>query len=123
MKIKRMPEKIVALRKKKNWSQQDLADKIHVHVQTIGRWERGKALPSLEELADLAASFGLPADYLVFDKLSVENGGSLEDQDLQRLIKDLATLDEEHREMIKKFLTSFVFREKLSAEFSSNAPK
>ena len=118
MKIKRIPAKIVALRKKKNWSQQDLADKIHVHVQTIGRWERGKALPSLEELADLAASFGLPADYLVFDKLSVENGGSLEDQDLQRLIKDLATLDEEHREMVKKFLTSFIFREKMAGEFT-----
>lgn len=78
-------------------------------------------MPSLEELADLATSFGLPADYLIFDKLSIENGGSLEDQDLQRLVKDLATLDEEHREMVKKFLKAFVFREKTAAEFSSNA--
>ena len=32
--------------------------------------------------------------------------------------KDLTTLDEEHREMIKKFLTSFVFREKMAEEFT-----
>jgi len=118
MKIKRIAEKIVALRKKKNWSQKELADKLSVHVQTIGRWERGKALPSLEELADLAKAFSLPADYLIFDKLSVENGGSFEDRDLFRLLKDLSTLDEEHREMVKKFLKSFVFREKMAGEFA-----
>lgn len=41
------------------WSQVLLAEKIGVHVNSIGAWERGDGEPSLEVAGRAAAAFGL----------------------------------------------------------------
>jgi transcriptional regulator with XRE-family HTH domain len=40
----RLPEKLKKLRKKKGWSQEDLAHEVGVSLSTIQRWERKGAL-------------------------------------------------------------------------------
>ena len=58
-------ERIAHLRKVKNMSREELATAVDVHLNIIGRYERGETKPSLEAAIKLAAIFGVSLDYLV----------------------------------------------------------
>lgn len=60
-------EKLVALRKKNGYSQQELADKLKVTRQTISNWECGQGAPALDKAAELAKIYGVSLDDLVGD--------------------------------------------------------
>ena len=47
-------EKLMILRKKFGYSQQDVADKLSVTRQTISNWECGQGAPALDKAAELA---------------------------------------------------------------------
>ena len=55
------------LRKEKNWSQSDVADKTGVSRVIIGRYERGEALPSIEVAKNIADAFEISMDQLIGD--------------------------------------------------------
>jgi transcriptional regulator with XRE-family HTH domain len=56
---------IARLRKKRDWTQVELADKLHVTHQAVSRWEVGESFPDLGTLAQLAQLFGVRMDSLV----------------------------------------------------------
>ena len=58
-------ERIERLRKAKNMSREDLAEAVEVHVNIIGRYERGEGKPSLDVLIKLATVLCVSIDYLV----------------------------------------------------------
>jgi transcriptional regulator with XRE-family HTH domain len=60
--------KIKILRKAQNWAQQELADKVDVHVTHISRIESDQYTPSLELLKRLAKTFQVTTDYLLYDQ-------------------------------------------------------
>ena len=64
-----MGEKIVALRKKECWSQEDLADRVDVSRQSVSKWEGDLAAPTLDKLLELSRLFGVSTDYLIKDEL------------------------------------------------------
>lgn len=64
-------EKLLKLRKKFGFSQQELADKLSVTRQTISNWECGQGSPTLEKAAELAAIYQLSLDDLVSDEIQV----------------------------------------------------
>jgi DNA-binding XRE family transcriptional regulator len=47
-KIMIFSERLKQEREKRNWSQNDLAEKIHVSRQSVSKWETGKNYPSIE---------------------------------------------------------------------------
>lgn len=53
------------LRKKYNYSQEYLADKLNVTRQTISKWENGTAMPDLRKLTEISEFFGVTMDYLL----------------------------------------------------------
>lgn len=57
--------RLTELRKQKKISQEELAKKIGVHQNVIGRYERGEAKPSIELAAKLAKVLEVSLDYLV----------------------------------------------------------
>ena len=57
-------EKIKALRKKR-YTQEELADRVGVHVNTLIRWERGDRMPTADKLKELADILGTTSDYLL----------------------------------------------------------
>ena len=61
-------DKLVQLRKRKGWSQEDLAEKLDVSRQAISRWENGSALPDADNLRQLSHLYGVSADYLLNDE-------------------------------------------------------
>lgn len=63
--IKKIGEHIVALRKRKNMSQETLAEKLFVSRQAVSKWERGEALPDTENLIALSDLFSVSLDELI----------------------------------------------------------
>lgn len=59
-------EKIKILRKKK-YTQEELAERLGVHVNTIVRWERGDRNPTADKLKELADVLDTTSDYLLDD--------------------------------------------------------
>lgn len=52
-------------RKLKNFSQEELAEKVYVSRQTISNWENDRSYPTLESLLILSALFDISLDTLV----------------------------------------------------------
>ena len=46
--------KIAALRKKKGWTQKDIAEKLNVSIAAVSKWERGLNYPDLSIMEPLA---------------------------------------------------------------------
>ena len=65
--IMKLPDKIIKLRKARNWSQEDLAEKLNVSRQAISRWENGTALPDAQNVLQISKLFGVTTDYLLND--------------------------------------------------------
>ena len=63
-------EKLLNLRKKENFSQEALAEKLDVSRQAVSRWESGAALPDAGNLLQLSKLFGVSIDYLLNDELT-----------------------------------------------------
>lgn len=55
--------KIASARKKTNLSQAELARRIAISPQAIGKWERGESLPDISTLNHLAKIFGVDLNY------------------------------------------------------------
>lgn len=62
-----LQEKLQILRKKNGYSQEQLADKLGVSRQTIGKWENGQAIPELYGLIQLSELYGITIDRMVKD--------------------------------------------------------
>lgn len=65
-------DKIVQLRKKNGWSQEELAEKMNVSRQAVSKWESAQTVPELEKILQLSALFGVTTDYLLKDGLETE---------------------------------------------------
>lgn len=57
--------KLLALRKKNNLSQEDLAEKLGVSRQAISKWERGETSPDTDNLISLANLYRISLDELL----------------------------------------------------------
>ena len=79
-------DKLVQLRKRKGWSQEDLAEKLDVSRQAISRWENGAALPDAYNLLQLSHLYDVSTDYLLNDEYE-------SDDDLPRVKSVEATLN------------------------------
>lgn len=58
-------EKLKAERKKREWSQEDLAAKLFVTRQSVSKWENGQSYPSIEVIIKISDLFGLTIDELL----------------------------------------------------------
>lgn len=65
-------DKIFNMRKARGWSQEELADRVGVTRQAVGRWESNSAKPDADKIVDICDLFGVSADYLLRDKYAGE---------------------------------------------------
>lgn len=65
--------KIIQLRKKNGWTQEDLAEQMHVSRQSISKWESARSLPDLTRIIEMSDLFGVSADVLLRDDLDVDS--------------------------------------------------
>ena len=67
-------DKLIQLRKKNGWSQEDLANQLNVSRQTVSKWEGAQSIPDLNRILQLSELFGVSTDTLLKDDLSLEDG-------------------------------------------------
>jgi transcriptional regulator with XRE-family HTH domain len=56
---------ISRLRREKDWTQQELADRLNISHQAVSRWEKGDSFPDIGTLAQMAGLFGVSVDDLL----------------------------------------------------------
>ncbi len=64
-----LAEKIIALRKRMSWSQEELAEKLDVSRQSVSKWEVGATIPDLDKILKMSELFGVSTDYLLKDEI------------------------------------------------------
>ena len=67
-----LADKIIRLRKKNGWSQEELADKMNVSRQAVSKWESAQTIPDLGKILQLSTLFGVTTDYLLKDEIEDE---------------------------------------------------
>lgn len=67
-----LADKIIHLRKKCGWSQEELAEKMNVSRQSISKWEGAQSVPDLDKILKLCQVFGVSTDYLLKDEIEEE---------------------------------------------------
>ena len=63
-----LADKIIDLRKKNGWSQEELAEKLNVTRQSISKWEGAQSTPDLNKILAMSQLFGVSTDYLLKDE-------------------------------------------------------
>ena len=72
-----LKDNIIALRKKKGLSQEELSIKLNVVRQTISKWEQGLSVPDAEMLISISEVFDTPVSTLLGETITEENGDNL----------------------------------------------
>ncbi|MBQ7338548.1 MAG: helix-turn-helix transcriptional regulator [Clostridia bacterium] len=65
-------DKLIKLRKKNGWSQEEFAEKMGVSRQAVSKWEGAQTVPDLEKILQMAKLFGVTTDYLLKDEIEQE---------------------------------------------------
>ena len=65
-------DKLIDLRKKNGWSQEDLAEKLEVSRQSISKWESAQSMPDMNRMLKLSELFSVTTDYLLKDEIEPE---------------------------------------------------
>ena len=87
-------EKLMRLRKKQGYSQQEVADKLSVSRQTISNWECDQALPAVDKAMELAQLYNISLDDLMENEIEIVSNNKTKDLHLlQYLIGKTCTLE------------------------------
>ena len=65
-------DKLIDLRKRSGWSQEELADRLEVSRQSVSKWESAQSVPDMNRILKLSELFGVTTDYLLKDELGPE---------------------------------------------------
>lgn len=74
-----LAEKIMTLRKKNGWSQEELAEQMNISRQSVSKWESGASIPDLERIVAMSKLFGVSTDYLLKDEEEKETPNAVVD--------------------------------------------
>jgi transcriptional regulator with XRE-family HTH domain len=77
-----MGGRILQLRKRRQWSQGELAERLGVTRERVGNWERGENAPPVEALVALGEVLRVSVDELLRGK---RRGRWLKEEELERL--------------------------------------
>ena len=57
-------DKLIALRKKAGWSQEELAERLNVSRQSVSKWESAQSMPDIDKILQLSSLFSVTTDCL-----------------------------------------------------------
>lgn len=64
-----LADKIINLRKKAGWSQEELANQLNVTRQSVSKWESAQSVPDLDKIICLSRIFEVSTDYLLKEEI------------------------------------------------------
>ena len=92
-------ERIIQLRKAKNWSQDELAKEVQSSRVMIGKYERGDNLPSIEVIVKLAKAFDVSVDFLLGEGLNATY-----DKEMVKRLDELESLPADEKQRIFHYM-------------------
>ena len=89
-----LADKIIQLRKKNGWSQEELAEQMNVSRQAVCKWEGAQSIPDINKLIQLSKLFNVSIDYLLKDEMeeveynisSSDDEATIEEQSEKRFV-------------------------------------
>lgn len=69
-----LADKIIELRKKSGWSQEELASQLGVTRQSVSKWEGAQSVPDMDKILSMSRMFGVSTDILLKDELELPGG-------------------------------------------------
>ena len=104
-------KKIKALRKAADMSQQELADKINVHVTHLSKIENGHLIPSIDIVQRLMKVFAVSADQLLNDnENSIVN---IQNHELNEQLMMMNQLDDDEKNALIKIINSMLTKKRM----------
>lgn len=80
-----LADKVIMLRKRNGWSQEELAERLDISRQSVSKWESGAAIPDLDKIIKLSSLFGVSTDYLLKEENEeLEAGAGMASEDSQK---------------------------------------
>ena len=64
-----LADKIVTLRKRAGWSQEELAAQLGVSRQSVSKWEGAQSVPDMQKVVQMSRLFGVTTDCLLKEEL------------------------------------------------------
>ena len=80
-----LADKIVSLRKKAGWSQEELAEQLGVTRQSVSKWEDAQSVPDMDKVVQMSRLFGVTTDYLLKDEIEEQAAALVEESPLRRV--------------------------------------
>lgn len=81
-----LADKIISLRKKTGWSQEELADQLGVTRQSVSKWEGAQSVPDINKIVQMSRLFGVTTDYLLKDELEEPEYSQYEPESSLRIV-------------------------------------
>ncbi|HQE60585.1 MAG TPA: helix-turn-helix domain-containing protein [Spirochaetota bacterium] len=106
-------EKIRLIRKKKKLSQKELAQKIGMHENHLGRYENGLSEPTAPVLKKICEALDVPADYLLFDNKENSPASKVTDKELLEQFELVDKFTDDDKKIVKVVLDAFISRNKI----------
>lgn len=104
-------DKIKALCKGANMSQQELADKVHIHVTHLSKMENGHLRPSIDIVQRLMKVFAVSADQLLNeDESSVVD---IQNHEVNEQLAMINQLDEDEKSALIKIINSMLTKKRM----------
>jgi len=83
-------DKLIALRKKAGYSQEELAQQLNVTRQSVSKWEGAQSVPDIEKILQISKLFGVTTDYLLKDEMGEPEYAESEPTALRRVTLEQA---------------------------------
>ena len=85
-----LADKIIYLRKKCGWSQEELAEKLGVSRQSVSKWEGAQSIPDLDKILMMSNIFSVSTDYLLKDEIEEAEFSDSADDDEEENIRKIS---------------------------------
>ncbi len=107
--------KLTEIRKNRNLTQQELAEKVGVGISQMRRYEKGSSSPTLEVIKNLAVTLGVSADELIFDNNECVTASRILDKELLRQFETVSGLTPHDIDAVKTVLESIIIKNRIEA--------
>ena len=97
-------EKLFELRKEKNLSQEEVADKLNVTRQTVSKWETNQSTPDFDKIVPICELFGIGTEELLTGKKTETNSTQEQNQTVEE--EKIPTKEEVRRKSAEVVSTS-----------------
>ena len=98
-------QRLAALRKERGLTQQQLAERVEVHVQQLKRYEAGSSQPTLDVIRNMARALNVTSDRLLFGD---EERGP--DDDLRLQFEAVNRFDPDEKQVVRSLLEGMILK-------------